>query len=224
MPKKSPSSPHTLSKQQRIQGILDKIRRLYKLGEESNALSWSERSEFDRKQADIDPLQMRRARQFGREYSSARLEEYLALRKPDGRPLQFNYLPHFLRIHSKAERRELEKLTAKRGWSVPELDAEISWRQGRATKRSPKRHKRPVDPQQGLVQLTTRSNLWVSWWEALEPMLAEIKITDDNSLLVEDAAGKFEELARVARKAAQVLRGLITAKAGKRSRAISRQR
>ena len=73
---------------------------------------------------------MRKARAFARGYTARELDELCRLRKPDGIPFHFGYIPYFLTVHPKKERQKIQRQAAERGWTAPELNAHIQQTRG----------------------------------------------------------------------------------------------
>ena len=112
---------HAPAVERKADKMIAKLREYHRLGSECNLLApRSEWREFADEQA-ISPNTMRKARALARQYTKRELAELCRLRKPDGIPSHFGYIPYFLTVHPKNKRRNIQRQAAERGWTAPEL-------------------------------------------------------------------------------------------------------
>ncbi|WP_165253332.1 DUF1016 domain-containing protein [Paludisphaera soli] len=114
---------------------------------------------------------IRKARDFARKYSGRELEALARLRdRRSGMPLTWCHVRELLAVptDSKAVRSELQKLTAKEGWSVRELRSRVRSRVG-GEKSSPgaRSFARPSTPEDALRRLVELSESWLRYHRAV---------------------------------------------------------
>ena len=100
------------------------------------------------KEAGVGTDTIRKAITFARAYNKGDLQRLLALRDRDGEPLGWYYVRVLIQVKDKAEREELQRETAEKGWSRDDLWDEISARHGgkRPTPRGGRRFAAPGPP------------------------------------------------------------------------------
>lgn len=118
-----------------------------------------------------------KARAFARLYTQRELNALCGLRRPDDLPLNWAYVPYLLTVKDKRQRAQFEKQAAKRGWTAPELYAEI--RRKRPNERKAAGGGRPPKPTKvagaGLSWIIQQSNTWIRYCNAIRPALVDLK-------------------------------------------------
>jgi len=154
-------TPHDPAVQRKADEMIAKLREYHRLGQECNLLpTRRERREFADQQA-ISQTTIRKVRAFAREYTAKELDELCRLRKPDGMPFHFGYIPYFLCVHRKTERQRIQRKAAEAGWTAPEVHAAIQQTHGGRRGGGGRPMKQPATAEAGLARITADGRLWV---------------------------------------------------------------
>jgi len=84
--------------------MIANLRRLYELGRQARSDQNSLPIEQFAAAQGLSPHTLRKARAFAREYSPEDLDKLCSLRRPNGLPLHFGYVPYLLSIRDKKAR------------------------------------------------------------------------------------------------------------------------
>jgi hypothetical protein len=140
--------------------IIDKLKDYHHLGQLNDRQTPESTFDLAVKQSTVDLAVKKgigintafKARAFARHYTQRELEALCRLRRPDGLPLNWAYVPYLLTVKDKRQRAQFEKQAAKIGWTAPELYAEI--RRKLPTQRKPGGGRPPV------IGRLKRDHLW----------------------------------------------------------------
>lgn len=153
--------------------IEQRVRKHHKTGRLANQAQEAERSisttAFAKKKG-LDPGTLRRWKLFAKLYSAlptkkhnglSELDILCMLRRPNGLPLHWGYLPYLLSIKKNKARREMAEKAATEGWSPARLHAEIC-----AKEQRPRGHGRsvtiPTKLEDGVRHVLRESQLWLA--------------------------------------------------------------
>jgi hypothetical protein len=148
----------------------------------------------------INDDSLRKARAFAREYDAAALDELCELRRPNGLPLHWGYIPYLLVAGSEARRKTLQRLAAKQGWTPSQLHAEIRRRRPNPVVRVGRPVKKPGSRREALEQLVASARLWLKRRELMRTSLAARRPEDFG---VEDQHARRDAIAHLKRLAAE---------------------
>jgi hypothetical protein len=126
----------------------------------------------------INEVTLRKARAFAREYSAADFKEFRDLRRPNGQPLHWGYVPYLLLAESKTHRKALQRQVVEYGWTPPQLYAEIRRQRPEPKRRGGRPLKNPSSPGHALTQLIAAARLWLKRRELVGTDLAAIRPED----------------------------------------------
>lgn len=205
MPRKANLDPATEAKATQM---VEKLRHHYDLGQ--RALR-SEMSTKDFAEANgVNENTLRKIKAFANAYSPPEVNELLALRRPNGLPLHWGFLPILLVIDDPAQRKKMAERAARHGWTSPELHAEIpkKYRTKNAHGRS---MKKPTTPEAGLKQLMAEAQMWIRRCDVVMMEVRNKPSTRRNASrarVVSDAESNLRELEKRAAKAADELAAL----------------
>ena len=101
---------------------------------------------------------MRRFKALARVYTQDELDELCRLRRPNGLPLQWGYVPHLLIIADKKERQAMQRRAIEQGWTAPQLARAVSKRY-RTESAHGRPMKEPVTAKAGLEQLMAEAEM-----------------------------------------------------------------
>ncbi len=127
----------------------------------------------------IDPGTLRRSKQFAELYSSkagtgdkgmSELDEICNLRRPNGLPLHWGFLPYLMTVKGSKKRRQMAAKAAAQGWSPARLHAEIRELEGRS-KGHGRKVELPTVPVEGLLHILREGRLWLARSKKLIPTL-----------------------------------------------------
>ena len=204
-PRKRPQTPHDPAVQRKADEMIAKLREYHRLGLECNLLpTRKERREFADQQA-ISQTTIRKVRAFAREYTSPELDELCRLRKPDGMPFHFGYIPYFLCCHGKKERQKLQRQAAENGWTAPEVHAAIRQMRGGRQGGGGRPMKKPATAEAGLTRITADGRLWVRRCELVLATLKTVKPDGDLRGSAEEAVLALRAVEKTARTMAREL-------------------
>lgn len=116
-------------------------------------------------EAGVEDDTVRKAVTFARTYNAQELEELLALRDPEGAPLNWTRVRALLQVRDKAVRSELQRKAAEEGWSQRDLVAAVQDRRGGKTSPGGRRFSVPESPQQIVERLTELSESWLRFYQ-----------------------------------------------------------
>jgi hypothetical protein len=186
----------------KTQKIIDNLQKYYSLGKRANSpkntLSTKEFAEKCR----LGEITMRKARAFAREYTENELAKLCALRRPNGLPLQWGYIPYLLTVADKRHRKELQQTVAREGWSPAELHAEIRLKQGGHVSRGGRPVKRPGSAKACFVQIITECRPWIRRFQEMRKSLGTRRPRPDQRLareatkVLRDLAGHAQSLSK----------------------------
>jgi hypothetical protein len=145
----------------------------------------------------IGEMTMRQARAFARSYNTKDLDRLCSLRRPNGLPLQWGYIPYLLTVKDRQARADLQRRAARESWSAPELYAEIRLRWA---KREPKSDagrpvKTPKSPTKCLLQIVADGKPWIHRCQQIEKALGTMRRRPRQDL-AHEATKVLLELAR----------------------------
>lgn len=103
---------------------------------------------------------MRKIKAFARHYTGDELAELCRLRRPNGLPLQWGYIPYLLTISDKEERRRMQQRVIDNGWTAPQLARAVA-KEHRAPSGHGRPMKPPATPEAGLEQLMAEAQMWI---------------------------------------------------------------
>jgi hypothetical protein len=117
-------------------------------------------------------------RLFHEQYSKEELEELCALRRPNGLPLHWGYLPYLLTVHDKRARARIQAEAADKGWPEAVMYAAIKERKiGNPTpKRAGRKRKEPDDPVEKVQARLLQAARLVGLCELASADLKELKV------------------------------------------------
>ena len=127
----------------------------------------------------IDPGTLRRSKQFAELYSAktgtggsgmSELDEICNLRRPNGLPLHWGFLPYLMTVKGSRKRRQMAAKAAAQGWSPARLHAEIRQLEGRS-KGHGRKVELPTTPVEGLLHILREGRLWLARSKKLIPTL-----------------------------------------------------
>ncbi len=190
--------------QTKAERMTDRICKHHSVGCEANTEQASEKpvstAQFAAEQG-IDSGALRRFKLFARLYSVPAMEEFCRLRRPNGLPLHWGYVPYLLTVKNAKQRRNLAKQTAANGWSPARLHAEI-----RAIEQRPPGHGRRVElpshAVDGLHHVVREGRLWLARSQRLIASMCcskpgESKPLDDGEVVALDEVAKLLKQVRV---------------------------
>ena len=117
-------------------------------------------------------------------------------------PLNWAYVPYLLTVKDKQKRAEFQKQAAKKGWTAPELYAEI--RRKLPTQRKPgggRPPKRTKVAGSGLSRIIQESKTWLRYCEAIRPALVDLKFGRQPKRAYEEVEKAISALHKVAQSA-----------------------
>lgn len=178
-------SPEVRAKQSALQAkaarIEQRVRDHHAMGQLANDAQ-SERNisttDFAAKHG-IDPGTLRRSKQFAELYSAkagtgdkgmSELDEVCNLRRPNGLPLHWGFLPYLMTVKDTKKRRQIAAKAAAQGWSPARLHAEIRQLEGRS-KGHGRKVELPTTPMEGLLNILREGRLWLARSKRLIPTL-----------------------------------------------------
>lgn len=210
-PRKRPQTPHDPAVQRKADEMISRLREYHRLGQECNLLATrKERREFADQQA-ISHTTIRKVRAFAREYTSRELDELCRLRKPDGMPFHFGYIPYFLCVHAKRQRQNLQRQAAKNGWTAPEVHTAIRQMRGGRRGGGGRPMKQPATAEAGLARITADGHLWMRRCELVLAALKTAKPDGDLRSSAEDAVLALRAVVKAARSAAKEMETMLVA-------------
>ena len=156
----------------------------------------------------------RKERAFAAAYTDEELDELCDLRRPNGLPLEWGFIPYLLTIPSKAERREWQERAAKKGWNATEMYAEI--RRDRGTDSTRGRGGRPITvprtAEDQLRDMTMETERWlrrheIAWNDEHKGILKQTNSLKSASLReqIRSLVENLRRMAGAASAAAKVL-------------------
>lgn len=152
----------------------------------------------------LDPGTLRRWKMFAKLYSSesvskrgglSQLDELCMLRRPNGLPLHWGFVPYLTTIKNAKKRQEIAERAAANGWSPARLHAEI-----RQKEKRPSGHGRAVElpaaPVEGLQLVLREGHLWLSRSKKLITRLCSGEPVTSGSL-TRDAKHLLDKVAKL---------------------------
>lgn len=204
-PRRRPQTPHDPAVRRKADEMIAKLREYHRLGQECNLLpTRKERREFADQHA-ISQTTIRKVRALAREYTSTELDELCRLRKPDGMPFHFGYIPYFLCVHAKKQRQKLQRQAAENGWTAPEVHAAIRQMRGGRQGGGGRPMKQPTTAEAGLARITADGRLWVRRCGLVLAALKTGKPDRDLRDSVEETVLALRAVEKTARSAAKEL-------------------
>lgn len=214
-PRKRPQTPHDPAVQRKADEMIAKLREYHRLGQECNLLpTRKERREFADQQA-ISQTTIRKVRSFAREYTAKELDELCRLRKPDGMPFHFGYIPYFLCAHAKKDRQKIQRQAAKNGWTAPEVHVAIQQMHGGRRGGGGRPMKKPATAEAGLARITADGRLWARRCELVLAALKTVKPDGDLRGSAEEAVLALRAVEKTARSMVKELETMPGLRSGR---------
>lgn len=215
-PRKRPQTPHDPAVQRKADEMIARLREYHRLGLECNLLpTRKERREFADRQA-ISQTTIRKVRAFAREYTARELDELCRLRKPDGMPFHFGYIPYFLCVHAKKDRQKIQRQAAENGCTAPEVHVAIQQMRGGRQCGGGRPMKKPATAGAGLARITAEGHLWVRRCELVLAALKTAKPVGDLRGTAEEAVLALRSVEKTARSMAKELGTLLGSRSGRK--------
>jgi len=162
------SPPTTASAKQaavtaKAKRIVRRVRGHHRMGTKANARQFTKGTSTERFAASkgVDSGAMRRFKLFAKLYSAEQLEAFCKLRRPNGLPLHWGFVPYLLTIKNTETRTDMAVDAAKNGWSPARLHAEIRKLEGRPPGHG-RRVELPKNPTDAIQQIVREGNLWLA--------------------------------------------------------------
>jgi hypothetical protein len=213
---KRPQTPHDPAVQRKADEMIAKLREYHRLGQECNLLpTRKERREFADQQA-ISQTTIRKVRAFAREYTAKELDELCRLRKPDGMPFHFGYIPYLLCCHGKKDRQRLQRIAAENGWTAPEVHTAIRQMRGGRRGGGGRPMKQPATAEAGLARITADGHLWMRRCELVLAALKTAKPDGDLRSSAEDAVLALRAVEKAARSMVKELGTMLGPRSGRK--------
>ena len=203
MPARTVSRRPNLAAQSKAQRMLANLRRLYDLGRQAN----SDKNPFSTDQLaatlGMSPHTLRKARAFARTYSPEDLDRLCRMRRPNGLPLHFGYIPYLLSIREKTARQKLARKAAKRGWTAPQLYSAIRRHYPERRCDHGRRMSIAGGPEAGLERLVADAERWLRLAELVIATVRKARLGREGRQRAREAAEALRRLASEAEAAAR---------------------
>lgn len=149
------------------------IRDFYNLGVAFQEVTGGERSPAGTAEAlagehQYSQVAIYKARQFAKLYSPEELKELCSLKSPDGKPLGIGHVYELIQVKKKSDRKKLQTLVAKHGWSSRKLKEVRKHKLGyQVATNVGRKPRRAANSDEALLQLARHADQWVRWADAL---------------------------------------------------------